>query len=107
MSELSRWTYTSIVRVKPFIAMNMATGVTDYGEEFDIACCWIAESAQMRTPDGAEFVSKYLIFTEDARPKYLDMVLLPDESDWQEIRARTKWDMSMFADTPDYRLATG
>lgn len=107
MSSISRWSYTSTARVKPFVTMNMVTGMVTYGTEYDILCSFISESNQSRSVDGAEFVSKHTVFTEDARPKYLDMIRLPEETEWEEIRARTKFDMSMFNDSPDFKLITG
>ena len=109
------------------------TGATVYGDEYEIACNWIAESKQERDDQGAEFVSRHIIFTEDPRPKYLDMIRLSgfgiafmsgsseeqsgseveyagseilSGSGWEEIRAKTSWDMALFNDSMDFKLVT-
>ncbi len=106
MSKLSRWVYTNTARIKPFAGIDLMTGVTTYGTEFDIACTWTAEATQQRDQNGAEFVSRHVFFTEDARPKYLDMIKRGGHDDWEEIRSVTQWDMSFFNDTPDYKVIT-
>ncbi len=82
-------------------------GGATYGEEYEIACNWIAEASQARDNSGAEFVGRHTIYTEDARPKYLDMIQLGGAGEWEEIRSRTSWDMAMFNDTMDFKLVTG
>lgn len=106
MSTTANWSYANIAKVRPFEGQNQLTGETLYGEEYDIACTWIGESKQERADDGAEFVSRHIFFTEDARPKYLDMIQRTGFDDWEEIRSVTQWDMSFFAETPDYKLIT-
>ena len=106
MSEISRWVYTNTAAVKPFVSIDSWTGQVTYGPEFEIACTWTAEATQQRDQVGSEFVSKYVFFTEDPRPKYLDMIKRNGHDDWDEIRAVTEWDMSPFGDTPDFRLVT-
>lgn len=108
MSSLGRWSYKNTATVRPFLGMDGMTQESSYGPDFTIACNWIARSDQMRSDDGAEFVSRHLIYTEDARPKYLDLVMLPGIDGWQEIRSKTQWEMLAFGDgeIPDYMLAT-
>lgn len=106
MSNTANWSYANQATVRPFVNIDLMTGQSVYGEPFTIACTWIAEAQQMRDGNGAEFVSRYLIFTEDPRPKYLDMIQLRGHDEWQEVRAVTEWDMSFFGEIPDYRLAT-
>ncbi|SJN24425.1 hypothetical protein FM109_05480 [Vibrio casei] len=60
----------------------------------------------MRDDKGQEFVSKNEIFTEDKRPKYLDLIQLNGDTQWQEIRSVTGWDMSFFNEEPDFKLVT-
>ena len=105
MSATSSWSYTNTATVKPFTGISEWGGVT-YGEEYTISCTWTAVSQQERDSTGAEFVSRFEIFTEDARPKMLDMIKLNGDAEWQEIRSRTFWDMSFFGETPDFRLVT-
>ena len=110
MSEVARWSYQNTATVRPFAGRDDWTGTSTYGEPFEIACTWTAAAEQVResTPNGAEFVAKHLIFTEDKRPKYLDLIQLNGHADWEEIRAVTEWDMSSLGepDSPDFRLAT-
>ncbi len=106
MSNTANWSYTNTATVRPFESINLQTGETVYGEEYEIACTWTAESQQERDNDGAEFVGRFTIYTEDDRPKYLDLIRLSGSDEWQEIRSKTYWDMSFFGEAPDYRLVT-
>ncbi len=109
MSATAAWSYTNVATVRPFVSIDLMTQATIYGDEYEIACTWAAKSEQMRDDDGAEFVSRHEIFTEDERPKYLDMILLAGDdpvTGWQEIRSRTWWDMSFFGEAPDFKLVT-
>lgn len=105
MSTTANWSYTNTATVKPFQKQSEWGGVT-YGPEYTIACTWAAVSQQERDSNGAEFVSRFEIFTEDERPDVLDMIQLNGDTEWQEIRSRTWWDMSFFGEEPDYRIVT-
>ena len=106
MSVISRWSYRNTAKVKPFLSRD-EWGAATYGTEYEIACTWIAESTQARDNTGAEFVGKHTIYTEDARPKYQDMIQLGGVGEWEEIRSKTSYDMAMFNDTMDFKLVTG
>lgn len=112
MSKIARWTYTNTATVKPFLAKDKYGGVT-YGEPYPIKCTWTANGTQGQgvrsatTPMGLQFVVKHMIYCEDARPKYLDMVQLNGHAEWEEIKSHTEWDMSPFKDSPDYLCITG
>lgn len=108
MSSIANWSYTNTARVRPFISSDDFDGETLYGEEYTIRCTWAAESKEQRDANGVEFVSAYIIWSEDPRPKYRDLILLntEQETDWQEVKSHMQWDMSMFQDTPDYRTVT-
>lgn len=108
MSSIARWSYTNTATVRPWLGQDSYTQEIAYGEPYEIACTWAAESKEMAAADGTEFVSAYIIWSEDARPKHLDLIKLNTvaETDWQEIRSHMEWDMSMFADVPDYRTVT-
>lgn len=106
MSKISRWSLKNTAKVKPFLSRD-EWGAATYGTEYEIACTWIAESTQARDNTGAEFVGKHTIYTEDARPKYLDMIQLAGAGEWEEIRSKTSYDMAMFNDTMDFKLVTG
>src|SRR5699024_7422190 len=97
---------TNTATVKPYVGMD-DWGGSVFGEPFEIACTWAAKSEQMRDSLGAEFVTRNQIYTEDHRPRYLDLILLNGSTDWQEIRAVTGWDMSFFDEVTDFLLVTG
>lgn len=108
MSSIARFSYKNTAAVRPFISEDLENGGVTYGEEYEIFCTWAAESKEMRDASGAEFVSAYIIWSEDPRPKYRDKILLNTTAvtDWQEIRSHMEWDMLMFDDTPDFRTVT-
>lgn len=108
MSSIARWSYTNTATVRPMLTFDQDNQTYTYGDEYEIACTWAAESKEMRAQDGTEFVSRYIIWSEDPRPKHLDLIKLNTlaPTDWQEIRDHMEWDMSPFADTPDYRTVT-
>ncbi len=105
MSATAAWSYTNTATVRPFTGSGEWGGAS-YGPEYEIACTWAAKAEQMRDATGAEFVSRSQIFTEDKRPKYLDMIRLNGSEEWQEIRGVTEWDMSPFGEEPDFLLVT-
>lgn len=111
MSSIARWTYTNTAVVRPFEGVN-EWGKSTYGTEYEIACTWGTKGQQERGlggqsgPQGAELVDTDTIYTEDPRPKRLDLIRLGGHDDWQEIRGRVEYDMSFFDDTPDYELTT-
>ncbi|MCO7020294.1 hypothetical protein [Vibrio paracholerae] len=106
MSSTAAWSYTNTAKVKPLIGFDQWTQETTYGEEYEIACTWEAKSEQMRDSNGAEFVTKNIIYTEDARPKHLDLIKLNGKDNFEEIRAVNSFDMSFFNETPDFELVT-
>jgi hypothetical protein len=81
-------------------------GDATYGPEYEIACTWVAEASQSRDNSGAEFVGRHTIYTEDPRPGYLDMIQLAASGEWEQIRSKTSYDMSMFKDSTDFKLVT-
>lgn len=112
MSATANWSYTNIATVKPFVSIDMMSGQTIYGEPFEIACTWAAKNEMMRAEggqsgaQGAEFISRHMIYTEDKRPKYLDLIQFDGSDGWEEIRSVTNWDMSFFGEEPDFLLVT-
>lgn len=112
MSATSSWSYTNTATVKPFQKQSEWGGVT-YGPEYTIACTWTANEDQQQSLGGQsgamgdERVAKHKIYTEDARPKMLDQIMLNNGlSEWEEIRAVTSYDMSFFGEEPDYLIET-
>lgn len=106
MSDTANWSYEHEITVKPFVSMDQRTKVKNYGTEYVVKCNVIGVSEQHRDANGQEFVSRHVIYLEDPRPKFLDMVYIAEADSWQEIRAKTYWDMDMFEETPDYKLVT-
>lgn len=106
MSTTANWSYTNVATVRPFVSIDLMTQETTYGDEYEIACTWEAKSEQNRSNDGAEFVSRHMIYTEDKRPKYLDLIQFDGSNGWEEIRSVTNWDMSFFLEEPDFLLVT-
>ena len=106
MSATANWSYTNVATVRPFVKIDLKTQAMIYGDEYEIACTWIAKGEQMRDSDGAEFVSRHQIFTEDKRPKFLDLVSFDGSNGWEEIRTVLGYDMSFFNEEPDFTLVT-
>lgn len=112
MSDTARWSYANVAQVRPYMGVDDWGGGAIYGPEYLIACTWSIEATQFRDSNGAEFVSRNIVYTEDLRPKRLDMIRLRSSVDpdaftqWEEIRDRTEWDMSFFTEVPDVRLVT-
>lgn len=106
MSEIARWSYKSVALIRPLLERDAWSKEPIYGAEYQIYCTWIAESNQQVDAVGREFVSRHVIFTEDSRPKYQDLIMIPDVTDWEVVRSVTQWDMAAFSDIPDYKLVT-
>lgn len=108
MSSIPEWTYVNVAKVKPFVRIDLLSGVTEYGDEYEILCDFEIVSEQTRANDGAEFISRHKIYTEDKRPKYLDMILLPMAAGWEEVRFHQGWPMGAFdePDRPDFLMVT-
>lgn len=106
MSDTANWSYTNTATIRPFVSIDDWTGQATYGEEYTIACTWTAKSEQQRDARGAEFVSRHQVYTEDKRPKHLDLIKMNGSDEWEEIRSVTNWDMSFFGEEPDFLLVT-
>lgn len=106
MSLTASWSYTNTATVKPLISQD-EYGEGVYGTEYTIACTWGANGKQTAANEGREYVVKNTVYTEDPRPKYLDMIKLNGLTEWEEIREVQNFDMSFFGETPDYFLITG
>lgn len=109
MSQTAEWVYTNVIVVKPYKGRDSWSGEETYGQEYEILATWEASSQQVRDSDGAEFVSRHIVYTQDLRPKKLDLVrpkVSTTWTGWEEVRDRTEWDMSFFGETPDAKLVT-
>lgn len=113
MSAIARWSYKNKAFVRPFLGQDEWGGGKSYGEAYQIACNWAAIQMQERNVGGesgslgVERILKHEVYTEDDRPKYLDLISLGDSDEWEEIRQKTGWDMALFNDTMDFKLLTG
>lgn len=112
LSQTANWSYTNIATVRPFLSIDLMNQKAIYGEEYQIECTWAAKHEQVRDmggqggSQGAEFVSRHMIYTEDKRPKFLDLIQFDGSDGWEEIRSVTNWDMSFFGEEPDFLLVT-
>lgn len=114
MSEIARWSYRSVMTVRPFVSRDEWNGVTTYGPEYSVACDWIAAADQMRDARGQEFVSRYQVFHEARSPEglpvrvpaMLDIIRLDASPEEQEVRDTLAWNMAAFDDIPDYKTVT-
>lgn len=106
MSDISAWTYVTRATVRPRLGMDLETQSVQYGAEYTILCDWIAMAEQVRGDDGAEFIGRHTVYTEDPRPQYLDMIRLPGLDKFEEIRSRTMWNMAAFGQKADFKLVT-
>lgn len=112
MSTTANWSYANVAEIRTLISQDQLTGETIYSEPYEIACTWTAEATQERErggqggAQGAEFIARHTIYTEDARPKYLDEIRFDGSDGWEQIRSVTNWDMSFFGEIPDFKLVT-
>jgi hypothetical protein len=112
LSETAAWSYTNTATVRPFVKIDLMTQKTTYGPEYEISCTWEAKNEMVRDAGGqggskgAEFVSRHMVYTEDKRPKYRDLIKFEGSDGWEEIRSVTNWDMSFFDEEPDFLLVT-
>jgi len=109
VSSIARWSYTERASVRPYLGRNGTTNQINYGPAYEIWCDFAATAENHMDEKKQEFVSTYLIYTEDDRPKYMDQITLLSTSANpvpQEIKKRTMWPMSAFGDIPDFLLVT-
>lgn len=113
MSNTANWSYTQTAQVKPWISYDTKSQDSVYGDPYEIKCTWSARAEQrtslggQSSAGGDEFVSKHFIYTEDKRPKALDLILINDpKAQWEEIKAIDFYDMSFFGEEPDFTLVT-
>lgn len=110
MSSLMEWaTENNTAVVRPYLSEDLEGGGILYGDAYVIECSWAAQAEQRRDANGAEFVTRNIIWTVDKRPKHRDLITLNDGSELeQEIRSVKNWDMSAFDEPndPDFELGT-
>lgn len=112
MSATASWSYTNTATVRPFVEVDLMSQESIYGAEYEIACTWAVDVVQERDAggqggaQGAERVVSRTIYTEDKRPKQLDLIRINGSTEWEEIRDRREFDMSFFGEEPDFVLVT-
>lgn len=122
MSSAAAWANTNIATVWPFVSQDRMSGVTLYGDPYQIACTWaIGKGRRERLRSGSgmsidaagsEFLVTATYWTEDKRPKFRDMIAKgTHEGTWQQglgnmVRNVHEDDASMFgeADRPDFEV---
>lgn len=106
MSSVSDWANQNTATVVPFIRDDQLNGGTEYGTPYDIACTWAAKREQRRDGNGAEYTTRYVVWTSDKRVRYRDKITLNGVEGSMEVRSVQNWDMSAFGepDAPDFEL---
>jgi hypothetical protein len=113
MSAAARWSYTGKATVWAKTGFDDWTGVETYAAPVVIDCDYSAESKVMTDADGAEFVTRQIIFTEANFIQRGDMILIGESAEPNPIIAGAfaVRAVSRFSDTfdrvaDDYKLAT-
>jgi len=113
MSSLARWSYTETAEVRPVLGFNPLTQDFSFGETYTILCGWQDKAETKIDPDsGEEFTTRRTYSTEDTRPRHGDQIrpvsALIESQDFQRIRLKESYPMSMFGSTekPDFGLVT-
>ncbi|MNQ15154.1 hypothetical protein D3C85_281190 [compost metagenome] len=122
MSSIARWVYQNTATIWPYMGADDWNGGNLYGEPYVIAVAWGGKVEQRRDARGAEFTTMNRFWTEASSsgaafvpvrvPGYLDRIAKGTHTgDWvdanaEEIRVVIDWEMSAFADVPDYEVVT-
>lgn len=122
MSSIARWSYQNTATVWPYEGEDEWAGGVTYGAPYTIACAWAGKAEQRRDSEGAEFTTQNMFWTEASSsgasyvpvrvPAYRDRIAKGahvgtwDAANAEEIRQVTDWEMSAFADVPDYEVVT-
>jgi len=110
---MSAWYFTETATVYPYNGADDWNGGITYGTPYTIKCGREAISRQSRDQDGAEFVTRDVYYTGDARPKFLDRIAPGDTTaqTWDivsatEIRKVAYHGMSALGYDPEFDLET-
>lgn len=121
MSATSEWVYTNVATVWPVGAFDDWTGKQTYGAPYLIACTWEANKEIAIDDTGKEFTTNLIFFTESkyqgafvrqpARDDYIQKgdssaQVDPLTAGADKVKAVKEWDMSFFAEDPDYKVMT-
>jgi len=113
MAFMSAWYMIDTATIYPRISENEWGGAVTYGTPYTILCGHEGVSRQSRDTEGAEFVTRDVYYTGDARPRYLDRIAYGDTTAqaWDaaeaaEIRKIARHGMSAFNYEDEYELET-
>ncbi|EPN8591858.1 hypothetical protein ACT377_002930 [Escherichia coli] len=121
MSKIARFSYKALATIYP-VTYDDWNNSKVYGQPYLIDCAWTATEGKDEDERGSETDVSYIIFTEllynlqpVERPRKGWMIAPGDttafsdplEAGANEISGVIEWDMSMFNDTPDYKIITG
>lgn len=121
MSKIARFSYKALATIYP-VTYDDWNNSKVYGQPYLIDCAWTATEGKDEDERVSETDVSYVIFTEllynlqpVERPRKGWMIAPGDttafsdplEAGANEISGVVEWDMSMFNDTPDYKIITG
>lgn len=99
--------------MRPILGFDAVAQKDIVGDSYLIKCAWQDKAEARMSPEtGEEFLSTRIYSTEDPRPKFGDDIRpvsdLVDGGDWQRIKAKDTFPMSMFGkkEKPDFGLVT-
>lgn len=106
MSATANWSYTNKATVWPLTEQNGGwDNNLTYGDPYTIDCTWKGGGETAIDNQGQEFVSKMTFYHEDDRVKFGDLIAMGEGTDISladAIRSHAEFDMSFFAEAPDY-----
>ncbi|MDS1650675.1 hypothetical protein [Escherichia coli] len=121
MSKIARFSYKALATIYP-VTRDDWTNSDVYGEPYLIDCAWQFVDGGASNGNGYEESETIIVFTEMLHgmeqqpiPKAGDYIALGDttkennplHAGGNKITGITTWDMSLFNDTPDYKIITG
>jgi hypothetical protein len=87
VSAAARWSYTAKATVWAKTGFDDWTGVETYGAPQTIDCDYSAESKVVTDPNGEEFTTRQIIFTEADFVKRGDMILIGESAEANPVTA--------------------
>ncbi|ENO7490614.1 hypothetical protein ACB453_001341 [Escherichia coli] len=121
MSKIARFSYKALATIYP-VTRDDWTNSDVYGAPYLIDCSWERTDGTATDTNGNEVSNTITVFTEllhnmqpVQRPEKGWMIATGDTTDISDplaaganvITGIVEWNMSMFNDTPDYKIVTG
>lgn len=121
MSKIARFSYKGLATVYPATRDDWNNSEA-YGQPYLIDCAWQLVCGGASNANGYEESETIIVFTEMLHnmeqqpvPKAGDYIAVGDttgesnplRAGGNKITGITTWDMSLFNDTPDYKIITG